>query len=167
MYEDPLPTQTRDSSHRLFKMSRYYAPGRNLAEVYRASRTRPVRLNREVLAEHTDSFEQYTLGCSVHEQCRGSFVKTAKGATLMPSGFVVVQGMFSNAFAKHAKEAFSAYERNPNDVYLEGLKNEMLTKHGYLRSMNSGMVEGSARLVLSPCWTINEDEVAISQHSCT
>lgn len=163
LYEAPQEVHySTVDEHTPFTLRRYATNGHDVSEVRRPRKFRPISLGeKSVRAELKDSYDEYVSGCHVHDGCNGSMCVTPNGVLMVPQSLVVSLGVFSNSFAKMSKRAYDQYEKDPNGVYVECMKREMLTKAGIMRKMGSALVEGSMRLVLSPCWEISPDEVAI------
>ena len=95
--------------HKPFMLEHYYVPGRDTSPIRRPTHIHPFKLMKPIHATAISSFEEYMLGCNLHEGCKGGVCSTSKGVLLVPPGFVTTQGMYSNHFSNIAKDVFSQY----------------------------------------------------------
>lgn len=107
--------------------------------------------------QSVNSFQEYVAGCTIHERCLGHFCTTPRGAILLPQRLASTLGVMSNDYAKMAEALFNRDTASQELVYREKLRSLMLGKSGKMRGeMPSGPVDGSARLVISLCWELEE-----------
>lgn len=149
--------------HDDLRIQRYYSPGNDISKI---TRVRSVAYDDTcdipVPVQRVPTLNEYNYGCTMHEDgCRGSMCINDRKVVLYPQSFSLSMGVFMNEISRLTTMAYQSYGMAVEEKYLTGIKNIMLTKHGILRGVNSGGVEGSARLVLSPCWDIGEGEIAL------
>lgn len=153
---EPTPPRIRIVvDHAPVTMTRYAAPGNDISSVrrVRSIRVRNISSAEALPAVLVDNYQTYQVGCSLdgHRNCNGLLMMTPSLATLIPSSFSLDMGKCTNVFAMLSSKAFNTNSSKARSNYLAGLKDEMLTKHGVIRTTEATLVEGSARLVLSPC----------------
>lgn len=120
------------------------------------------QLQGPVKAVTCESMSQYEVGCHVHHDCYGHL-------SLTPCGIVVVPGTLArrttdnrNQFNELAVSVFQRSTRRSACFYQDALRSMMLGKRGQIRgSMESTSIEGSARLVIVPCWDLEYNQVCI------
>ena len=110
----------------------------------------------------SNSLADYETGCRQHRNCYGHLCNTPAGVRLVPGILAKRTTENRNLFNEAARVVF---ERPRADVavrYQDFLRSIMLGKRGHLRgSMVSCHIEGSARLVIAPSWSVSYQEVSI------
>ena len=109
------------------------------------------------------SYQEYAAGCSLHNnRCLGHFCVTPRGTILLPQKLVSTLGIMSNQYAKMAEDIFKRDSANQEQEYRQKLRSLMLGKSGKMRGdMAGGTVDGSMRIVLSLCWEIPPNHLAV------
>lgn len=113
--------------------------------------------------QRVDSYQEYAAGCSLHDnRCLGHFCVTPRGTILLPQKLVSTLGIISNQYAKMAEDVFRRDTPGQEEEYRNKLRKLMLSKRGKMRGdMAGGTVDGSMRIVLSLCWEIPPNHLAI------
>lgn len=121
--------------------------------------------NRNLIipVQQVNSYQEYAAGCSLHDnRCLGHFCITPRGTVLLPQKLVSTLGIMSNQYAKMAEDVFKRDTINQEYDYREKLRALMLGKGGKMRGdMAGGSVDGSMRIVLSLCWEIPPNHLAV------
>lgn len=113
--------------------------------------------------QQVDSYQEYAAGCNIHDnKCFGHFCVTPRGTILLPQKLVSTLGIMSNQYAKMAENIFKRDSPSQEEEYRKNLRSLMLGKGGKMRGdMAGGTVDGSMRIVLSLCWQIPSNHLAV------
>lgn len=113
--------------------------------------------------QRVESYQEYAAGCSAHDnKCFGHFCITPRGTILLPQKLVSTLGLMSNQYAKMAEDIFKRDSPSQEEEYRKKLRTLMLGKSGKMRGdMAGGTVDGSMRIVLSLCWQIPPNHLAV------
>lgn len=109
-----------------------------------------------------NSMSEYEVGCHLHRECYGHLSRTPAGIVIVPGTLARRTTDNRNLFNELAMSVFQRSIRRSAVFYQDALRGMMLGKRGQVRgSMESASIEGSARLVIVPCWDLGYDEVCL------
>mgnify|MGYP002713734647 CR=1 FL=1 len=112
--------------------------------------------------QRVNTYEEYIAGCNEHERCLGHFCVTQRGTILLPQKMASTLGIMSNDYAKMAESVFNRDTPSQEIAYRDKLRSLMLGKSGKMRGdMVAGPVDSSAREVISLCWEMPPNHMAI------
>jgi hypothetical protein len=118
--------------------------------------------NMKIPVQQVNTYEEYMAGCKEHEKCLGHFCITPRGTLLLPQKLSSTLGIMSNQYARMAENVYNRDSVRQEEEYRERLQLLMLGKSGKMRGdMPSGTVDCSARQIISLCWEMPPNHIAI------
>jgi len=123
---------------------------------------KPIKMDR--LYYSTE--EEYTAKCTAHTNCNGHLYKTPYGVVLYPGTFCNVTALMRDEIYVLSSRYMSDRSVGAQQRYSASLASHLYTKRSILRyKCLGGNIEGSLRMVIVPCWEIEQNEVCISRHA--